>query len=47
MDASLGNDVGKFIEWSMTYTVLLGFLIMSFDVSNFSFVYEKTAPLKQ
>jgi len=24
----------------MTYTVLLGFLIMSYDVQNFEFVYE-------
>jgi hypothetical protein len=34
------NEKGIFLEWSLTYTVLLGFLIMSYDVQNFSFSYE-------
>lgn len=29
------KDKGIFLEWSLTYTVLLGFLIMSYDVQNF------------
>ncbi len=35
------SDKSKFLEWTMTLTVLFGFLIMSFDVSDFNFVYEK------
>ncbi len=29
------------LEWTLTLTVLIGFLIMSFDVAHFRFVYEK------
>ena len=36
------NDVkGVILEWTLTITVLFGFLVMSWDVKNFRFVYEK------
>ncbi len=31
-DENLGNDVDKFIEWTLALTVLFGFYIMSLDV---------------
>lgn len=35
------SDKSKFLEWTLTLTVLFGFLIMSMDVRDFRFVYEK------
>jgi hypothetical protein len=35
------GDKGIFLEWTLTLTVLFGFLVMSMDVSSFKFVYEK------
>jgi hypothetical protein len=35
------GDKGIFLEWTLTLTVLFGFLVMSMDVRNFKFVYEK------
>lgn len=38
------NDVdsvmGVILEWTLTCTVLFGFVIMSFDVAHFRFGYE-------
>lgn len=38
---NLDDVKGVFLEWTLTMTVLLGFLIMSFDVAHFRFSYEK------
>ena len=35
------GDKAKFLEWTLTLTVLFGFLVMSMDVGSFKFVYEK------
>jgi hypothetical protein len=37
----LMGDKAIFLEWTLTLTVMLGFLVMSMDVKNFNFVYEK------
>lgn len=37
---NLDDVKGIILEWTMTFTVLFGFLIMSFDVTYFKFVYE-------
>ena len=34
------GDKAKFLEWTLTLTVLFGFLVMSMDVGSFQFVYE-------
>lgn len=37
---SLDDVKGVFLEWTLTLTVLFGFLVMSFDVAHFRLVYE-------
>lgn len=39
-ESNLDDVKGVILEWTLTFTVLLGFLIMSFDVAQFKFVYE-------
>eukprot|EP00919_Chromeraceae_sp_WS-2016_P011642 GHVR01027203.1.p1 GENE.GHVR01027203.1~~GHVR01027203.1.p1 ORF type:complete len:130 (-),score=0.69 GHVR01027203.1:42-431(-) len=36
-----GNDVNKFIEWSLAYTIIFGFFVMAQDLKQFIFVYEQ------
>lgn len=36
----LEDDKGNFIEWTSSFTICLGYFIMSFDLSNFKYVYE-------
>ncbi len=33
--------VNIFLEWTLTYTVLSGFLLMSLDVKKFKMIYEE------
>lgn len=37
---NLDDVKGVILEWTLTFTVLFGFLIMSFDVAHFKFGYE-------
>eukprot|EP00919_Chromeraceae_sp_WS-2016_P011641 GHVR01027202.1.p1 GENE.GHVR01027202.1~~GHVR01027202.1.p1 ORF type:complete len:146 (-),score=8.91 GHVR01027202.1:42-479(-) len=41
MNDQYGNDVDKFIEWSLAYTILFGFFVMAQDLKQFIFVYEQ------
>jgi hypothetical protein len=43
----LMGDKGIFLEWTLTLTVVFGFLIMSMDVKNFNFVYEKYGSVRR
>jgi hypothetical protein len=36
----LQDDKGNFIEWTSSFTICLGYFIMSFDLTNFKYVYE-------
>jgi hypothetical protein len=40
MDNSIGNDWDKFVEWSLTSTIMSGFYAMALDMKNFIYVYE-------
>lgn len=42
-DKSLGNDVDKFLEWTLTLTVILGFYSIGLDCDNFKFEYEQVS----
>jgi hypothetical protein len=33
------STIANFIEWSLTYTILFGYILMSLDVANFKYVY--------
>ncbi len=35
-----GSDKGKFLEWTLTATVISNFLSIGVDVWRFEFVYE-------
>ena len=39
---SLEDDKGNFIEWTSSFTICAGYFIMSFDLTNFKYVYEHT-----
>jgi len=37
---SLGNDMDKILEWSLTVTVILNFYSIGLDTKHFKFVYD-------
>jgi len=39
-DKSLGNNMDKILEWSLTVTVILNFYSIGIDTKHFKFVYD-------